>query len=141
MMNKKHVMYLDNYKHLLWQVAKAIVPKFIHMKKLFLGKKTYNLFYSNLVGSLYPVCTQLISLKCFWTLCINWIHSKCFNNNIKNIHYKHFKHFQHWFNFKKIKRVKLNRCSHCWGMYYYVWTPIWQDVDLFSTYISPSFVI
>jgi len=44
MMKKKHVMYLDNYKHLLWQVAKTIVPKFIHMKKFFFIKKTYNPF-------------------------------------------------------------------------------------------------
>jgi hypothetical protein len=30
------VMYLKNYKHLLEQVAKKIVSKFIHMKKFFL---------------------------------------------------------------------------------------------------------
>jgi hypothetical protein len=30
---KKHVMYLDNYEHLLQQVSKKIVPNFIHMKK------------------------------------------------------------------------------------------------------------
>jgi hypothetical protein len=31
-------MYLENYKHLLQQVAKNIIPKFICMKKLFLRK-------------------------------------------------------------------------------------------------------
>ncbi len=31
-------MYYDNYKHLLQQIAKTIVPKFIHMKKFFWGK-------------------------------------------------------------------------------------------------------
>jgi hypothetical protein len=37
-MKKIHVMYLDNYKHLLQQVAKMIVPKIVHMKKEF-GEK------------------------------------------------------------------------------------------------------
>jgi hypothetical protein len=33
-------MYWDNYKHLLQQIAKNILPKFIHMKKKKLGKRT-----------------------------------------------------------------------------------------------------
>jgi len=37
-------MYLNNYKHLLKQIAKKKVLKFIHMKKVFWGKKTYNAF-------------------------------------------------------------------------------------------------
>jgi hypothetical protein len=37
-------MYLDNYKHLIQQIAKMIVPKFIHMKKNVLAKKTRSLF-------------------------------------------------------------------------------------------------
>jgi hypothetical protein len=48
MKKKKHVMYLDiyyvmYYKHLLYQIAKKIVPKFIHMKKKF-GKKDIQSF-------------------------------------------------------------------------------------------------
>jgi hypothetical protein len=38
MINKKHVMYWDNYKHLLQQIAKKLVPKFIRMKKLYRQK-------------------------------------------------------------------------------------------------------
>jgi hypothetical protein len=37
-------MYLDNYKHLLQQVAKKIVSKFIHIYKDFFVKNTYNPF-------------------------------------------------------------------------------------------------
>ncbi len=37
-------MYLDNYKLLLLQVAQKNVQKFIHMKKMFLAKRTYNPF-------------------------------------------------------------------------------------------------
>ncbi len=37
-------MHLDNYKPLLLQVAKKIVPKFIHMKKFFLAKWIYSPF-------------------------------------------------------------------------------------------------
>ncbi len=60
MMKKKHVMYLDNYKHSLKPVVKQIVPKFFHMKKLLFVKKGYTfLFYINLIGSLYHVCTPL----------------------------------------------------------------------------------
>jgi len=35
-------MYWDNYKHYLEQFTKDFTQKFIHIKKLFLGKKTCN---------------------------------------------------------------------------------------------------
>jgi hypothetical protein len=57
---KKHVVYLDNYKHALLKVAKQIVPKLFHMKKPSFGEKGYTfLFYINIVGSLYLICTTL----------------------------------------------------------------------------------
>jgi hypothetical protein len=37
-------MYWENYKHLLEQIVKNIVPKFIRMKKKIIGKKTWNPF-------------------------------------------------------------------------------------------------
>jgi len=40
---KKHVMYWDNYKHYYKKLQK-IVPKFIRIKKFFLGKRTCNPF-------------------------------------------------------------------------------------------------
>jgi hypothetical protein len=57
-MKKKHVMYLDDCKHLLQQVAKNIIPKFIHMKKNYWEKGHVIFFFNNHVGSLYLVCTQ-----------------------------------------------------------------------------------
>jgi hypothetical protein len=59
-MKNKHVMYLDNYKHLSCQVAKKIVQKFIHMKKKLQEKKHVIYFYNNHVSSLYPICTLLL---------------------------------------------------------------------------------
>jgi len=38
----KKIMYWDNYKHYLEQFTKDFTQKFIHIKKLFLGKKTCN---------------------------------------------------------------------------------------------------
>jgi hypothetical protein len=68
-MTKIHVMYLDNYKHLLQQVSKTIVPKFIHMKKMFLGKIYIVLFYNNHVSSLYLVCTHNVNGGCILEDC------------------------------------------------------------------------
>jgi hypothetical protein len=40
--NKKNVIYLDNYMHLLY--IKKEIQKFICMKKIFLGKMTHSPF-------------------------------------------------------------------------------------------------
>jgi hypothetical protein len=56
---KKNVMYLDNYKHLLKQVVKKMFQNSFIWKSFFCQKRHAILFYNNHVGSLYPICTQL----------------------------------------------------------------------------------
>jgi len=66
---KKKVMYLDNYKHLLKQVAKKLFQNSFIWKSFFWQKGHAILFYSNHVGSLYPICTQLQNVG--WTVNLN----------------------------------------------------------------------
>ncbi len=37
-------MYWDKYKHLLYQIVKKLVPKFIHMKSFFLERKMQSFY-------------------------------------------------------------------------------------------------
>jgi hypothetical protein len=67
-----------------WGKMYMFQNSFIWKKNL--EKRHTIMFYNNPIGSLYPICTQLLFKNFFWKFRIHWIHFKCFNNNIKNIH-------------------------------------------------------